>query len=229
MLTEGYRNLEKLTGVPADQLLRLPKEGDAEGWSKVHERLGRPAKPEDYKLPTREGDSGEYAKAMAQTMHKLGIPLKAAQALAEESNKFLKSGMDGEQTVRKEKFATEAKALNREWGAAAEKNMQIVEGVVQKLGVSNEELVALRDSMGPARASKFLLSLGSKLGEDNFVAAGNGTGGFGGVLTPAAAQSRIKDLKSDVSWRTKYLAGDGAAKKELEGLLTMAYPEERVA
>ena len=225
---DGYRNLEKLTGVPADQLLRLPKEGDVEGWNKVHDRLGRPAKAEDYKFPVPAGDSGAYAKSMSEVMHKLGIPLKAAQALVAESNKLLDAGMQGAQTVRTEKFAAEAKAMNREWGAAAEKNMQIVEGVVQKFGMSDNELVALRDAMGPAGASKFLLAIGSKLGEDNFVTANNANG-FGNVMSPDGAQARIKELKADTAWSQKYLSGDVAARKELQDLLTMAYPAAAVA
>jgi hypothetical protein len=42
------------------------------------------------------------------------------------------------------------------------------------------------------------------------------------ITTPEQAKSRIEELKTDEAWRTKYLAGDRAAKKELDRLEAIA-------
>lgn len=223
VLADGYRNLEKLTGVPPDQLLRLPKDDDKAAWDGVWKRLGRPDKPEDYKLPVLEGDSGDFAKLAAQWFHEAGVPAKAAQAIAAKNNEYLKNAMAGMQKVRAEKFAQEEKALMREWGDAAEKNLGLVDAVADKLGIDDKALVALRDAMGPAGAMRFLHNLGAKLGEDTFV-SGNGTPSFAGRMSPDAAQARIEQLKADPAWAQKYLQGGATEREEMDRLLKMAYP-----
>lgn len=223
-VVNSYRNLEKLHGVPAEQLLKLPKDDtDKDGWNKVYDRLGRPAKAEDYKLPTLPGDNGEFAKVISAAMYEAGIPAKAAQHIAKVNNEFIQKAMAGAQQVRTEKFAQEHTALMKEWGEAADKNSQVVDGVAQQLGIDEKALTALRDVMGPAGAMKFLYNIGAKLGEDRFVTGGSQ--GFNGALSPAAAQARIAQLRQDKEFANKYLNGDAAAKDELERLHKMAYPQ----
>src|SRR3990167_6497041 len=47
-------NLEKLIGVPQDQILKLPKaDADAAEWNPIYDRLGRPKTAEEYALKRR--------------------------------------------------------------------------------------------------------------------------------------------------------------------------------
>ena len=46
----SYRNLEKLLGVPKDQIIQLPKAEDKEAWGQVFNRLGRPEDPKNYEF-----------------------------------------------------------------------------------------------------------------------------------------------------------------------------------
>ena len=51
--TKQARELERHFGVPADQLLKLPKANDdAIAWNPVYQRLGMPVEPKDYDLST---------------------------------------------------------------------------------------------------------------------------------------------------------------------------------
>ena len=78
---KSYREFEKFKGVPQERLLALPdKEDDAEGWAKVHARLGRPEKPEDYALDT---GNPEHSAMIAKVMHESGISKAAAAKIVQ--------------------------------------------------------------------------------------------------------------------------------------------------
>ena len=70
-------------GLPADQILRLPKADDAEGMMKVYDRLGRPAKPEEYKLPKVAHRTPEAEKAAQEWFHKAGLTTSQAAKVTE--------------------------------------------------------------------------------------------------------------------------------------------------
>src|SRR4051812_33433335 len=48
---QSHRNLEKLVGVPADKLLRLPTDDSPEAWNAIYDKLGRPKDAAGYNLP----------------------------------------------------------------------------------------------------------------------------------------------------------------------------------
>lgn len=219
-LALSYKNLEKLVGVPADQVLRMPKEGDTEGWNKLHERLGRPAKPEDYELAVPEGDSGEYAKFIATAMHELGITKKQAQALAAKQNEFLGTQTAKEAEAYQATIKAQDTTLRSKWGQAYDKNLQVAKGAFAELGITTEAVNALEKAMGFAGVMEFFHGLGAKIGEDKFVSAAGATG-FNGVMSPAAAKARIQAIAKDPVLSVKYANGDAALKAEMDNLHRM--------
>ncbi len=220
-LATGYRNLEKHLGVPAEQLLKLPKdENDKETWNKIYDRLGRPAKPEEYELPLPDGDTGDYAKFIAAAMHELGITKKQAQTLAAKQNEYVATqearAAEAYQTAIKEQDG----ALHTKWGAAYDKNVQIARGAFAELGVHGEAVDALEKAIGFAGVMEMFYNIGAKIGEDKFV-SGEGTPGFSGTMSPAAAQARLDAIKSDPILSAKYIAGDAALRTEMDNLHKM--------
>jgi hypothetical protein len=74
--------------------------------------------------------------------------------------------------------------------------------------------------MGTAQLLKFMSNVGRGLGEHKVM---GGEGG-GGILTPAQANQRIAELKSNKDWSSAYLAGDKTKAKELTDLINLANP-----
>src|SRR5258708_32263958 len=65
---KAHKEAEKLIGVPADQVLRLPKDAnDTSGWNTVKDRLGRPkdASGEDF-TAVKESANEDFLKCAAE-------------------------------------------------------------------------------------------------------------------------------------------------------------------
>lgn len=224
---DSYRNLEKLVGTPADQILKLPtKDDDTEGWNKVFSKLGRPEKADDYKFTMpKEGGDENFAKWAKSSFHELGLSQKQGEKLVSKWNEFASGTKQQSDQVHQQKVEQEGIALKSEWGAAYDQNINVARRAVNSLGIDGEVINKLESSMGFAGVMKLMQSLGSKLGEDAFVSGGSrGNGGFN-VMTPEAARSRLGALKQDKSFVSRYTTGDVGAKDEMTHLLRMAYPE----
>lgn len=225
-VVESYRNLEKLVNVPEDRLLKLPEGDDSEGWGKIYNKLGRPTDPKEYDLGEAVTDEnfGEWYK---ETAHGLGLTQEQARQFVD---KMVERGneLQAETTMDAQEQAKETeRELRTEWGAAYDQNVALVDRAAEELGMTKEQLGGLRDSMGSAEAFRFLYGLAQKMGEDNFVDGGDGTGGKGslGAMTPEAAKARIKDLGKDVEFVNRFQKGDVKAKEEWSKLHRWAYPE----
>lgn len=225
---ESYRNFEKLMGVPAENLLKLPaKDDDVEGWNKIHARLGRPEKPDGYKIPMPEkGGDPEFAKWAQGVFHEAGLTSKQAEKVASKFNEYaFAKQQQGAEAVQQRGRDAEVE-LKKDWGMAYEQNLKVVDRAAAELGLDDPQLLKLREAFGPAGAIKFLHTLSEKLGgEHTFVTNGVGSQGFNGAMSPAAAQNKINTLKGDKEWVTKYVNGDSKAKEEMDNLMRMAYPD----
>jgi hypothetical protein len=223
-VVDGYRNLEKLIGAPKERVLKLPEKPDDPGWGEVWGKLGRPDKPEAYELPIPEGHGDpEFAKGIAEVMHKHGVPKGAAHALAEFNNNYVKNLIETHQREQQQKSAAELSQLKSEWGAKFNENAELSKRAAREFGVSAEQAQALEGALGTAGMLKLFNSIGSRLAEPKpFEAGGSGDGGSGFGLTPEAAKARIGQLRNDRDWAAKYLAGDVHARQEMERLTRVA-------
>jgi hypothetical protein len=222
---ESYRNLEKLTGVPADQIIRMPKPDDKEGWNALYSRLGKPATPNEYGLPVPDGAPKDLADGLAPIFHENNVPKDAAANITKALYEAL---ANSEATSAEQAAATakqqDAELRSKEWGAAYEKNVQIARRAQVALGLDASTVDALEGALGYAGVLKFLHNIGAKIGEDTFVSQG-GQGDFGGVMTPAAARARIDALKGDPTFVKNYTNGGAAERAEMERLHKMANPD----
>lgn len=218
----AYRNLEKLMGAPAERLIKLPEGDDPAQWRGVYERLGAGKTVEDYKLPVPQGDNGEFAKTAANWFHEAGVPVKTAQKLAENWNKHVADLTTAQGKAQAEKDAAEATVLRGEYGPKYDEMTQRVDRAAATFGMSTDELLALKATLGPAKAMKFMDRIGSKLGVDDTLIGAEKGAGFG-ASSPEAARSRIAELRADKAWVAKYTSGDAEAKREMERLNRIAY------
>jgi hypothetical protein len=223
---DSYRNLEKLVGVPKERLLKLPEKDDAPEWNEIYGKLGRPEKPEEYKLPMPEkGGSEEFSKWAQTTFHGLGLSRKQGEQLVAKWNEFQGGTQKSLSEAQAVKLEAENTSLKREWGAAFEQNAAAVEHAAKEFGMNEKQLLALKEVMGPSSAMKFLHAIGSKISEAPFLGTGDGgSRGNNGALTPAAARHRIAELGGDGDFMRRYAEGGASERAEMERLHKWGYP-----
>ncbi len=223
-VVQGYSNLEKLRGVPADRLLTLPaalsdkadeaaKKAHEAEYGKIYDRLGRPEKPEGYKLPFK--DDGKFSKEASTWFHEAGLSAAQAQKLAAKWEAYGET-MGATMTQQREAATLQQQnEVKSKWGGAYEKNIQVASGAMKMLGLDEAKVNALEGALGWGGVMELLHGIGSKIGEDKFI---SGDSAVKGSMTPDEARARITALKNDGAWVQKYLAGGTVEKAEMERL-----------
>jgi len=220
-LLDSYRHLERLVGT---ERLAVPRdENDRANWDRLWNRLGRPEKPDGYKLPVPEkGGDKALAKAFAGRAHELGLSARQARGLVEWWNAAAAGGLERAERQKQAREAAEIESLQAELGSAFEGQAAAARRAAALFGFDAETLTRIEGAIGTAAMLRRFMAIGRALGEDRI--EGDSDGGFGPSVE--GARARIEGLKSDPAWTKRYLAGDPAAKAELQRLMRAAYPEE---
>lgn len=222
---DSYRNLEKLAGVPAERLLKLPEKPDAPEWVDVWGRLGRPAKAEEYGLKVPEGSDPEFAKAASGWFHEAGIPKGAAAKLNEKWNAYMDGLIKAEDVRVKQKMDAEMGTLKSEWGQEFDARSELGRRSGREFGVTEDQFKAIEGAIGTAATMKMFHSIGTKLAEPKNLESDQGQGtSFG--MTPEQAKQRIVALQGDKDWIGRYLAGGKNESAEMTRLQQAAYQEK---
>jgi hypothetical protein len=241
-LADSYYNAQKMIGVPRDQLLRLPQSDKPEDWAPVYDRLGRPARPDGYKLKVPEGfppAEKAYAESVTTRAHELGLSQKqfegmtnwlyerAAQSLAQQ-----KANAEGQ-------AANWVGSLKTDWGQAFDVKVEQAKHAASyydealKLGGA---LKAALDETGAGNHPaivKLFVGLAANLKEDGKI-----TGkafGADALQSPVEAQQQINALRQDANFMKAYMnpnKRDPAkqdAMAKMEALHKLAYPEGQAA
>lgn len=214
---KSARELETKIGVPAEQLLKLPKDlasAKPEELNAIYDRLGRPATPEDYHLEVPLGDDGAFAKSIAPVLHKHGITAAQAKGLNADWNSMMEemSRQSTEQVTQKQ--AAELTDLKREWsGKTFDERSELGRRALREYGAAlgkdqaeiGQTLTALEGSIGTAKLLKLFAAIGEKQGEHGFIDSDRGSQTFG--MTPEAAAVKKQQLMADPDFTKKYMAG----------------------
>jgi hypothetical protein len=227
-LVGAYRGAEKLLGVPADQVIKLPQ-GEFNQTTfneQVANRLGRPAKATDYNLPVPTGADSNYAKQASEWFHELGLTTQQATALANKSNEYYMGQNKTSSEAAAAKATMDVTTLKANWGADYDKNTAIVDKAANTFGMNPDQLGALKNSMGPKAAMEFLLNIGNRLptGDDPFIDGEGRQTNFQGGMSVDQAKARKGELMKDKAWVTKYGKGDTQAKAEMTRLNQIISP-----
>lgn len=213
----SYINLEKYQGVPADKILKMPDENNADEVNAFYKKLGRPDKAEDYKFEIAEGQDDAIAKAIAPELFKAGLSQKQAAAIYKtlEAAKI-------EQSKAAEAAAVKAEEdLKSEWGTNYDNNLKAAQQAAKIAGVTAEQIEALQKATDYKTVMNMFKNLASKFGEDALRGAGdNKPTGF--TLTPQQAREKIEQLKTNKDWVQKISSGDKAALQEYNDLTKIA-------
>ena len=218
---KAFKEAEKHIGIPADQILRLPKDmTDAEGMKPVWQRLGAPADAKDYDFSTvKRADGSEIDAASVdffrKTVADLHLPKDAATRLVSEFIKNQDASAAAQTTEKTAALILEKKALADNWGANAEGNKFIAGQAVKALGVTPEQVAVLENSIGYKGVMEMFLNIGTKIGEDKFV---RGNTNNTNVLSKEQAVAQLATYKNDEAWVARYLKGDVEAGKQMSAL-----------
>ncbi len=219
---KAHREAEKFLGVPAEKIVRLPKDDtDVAGWNEVHTKLGVPAKADEYDVsgvkfssgnPLGEKEVGEVKQMAAD----LKLTKPQAVLLAQRLVKIAED--EGKSTIAEQegKLAAEAETLKKNWGSSFSGNKSIAEETMKKLGIPEEAINALAKTAGYAATMEAFRNIGVRIGEDKFVTANDGRGA--GVMTRDEAQFKLSQLQNDSLWYDKFSKGDVTALREFDAL-----------
>jgi hypothetical protein len=232
--TKQAREAEKHFGVPADQLLKMPKaDAKPEDLRAFYQRLGAPAEAKEYDFAAVKDAAGNpiaapLADALRSAAFERGLTKDAAETVAAAVVKSLDGQRAADTAVATAKLAEEKTKLAENWKTNYDFNhLKAMEGA-RRLGITPEAVKALEGQIGYAAVMEAMRKIGAGTSEDTFVERGQG-GGAGQPTTREGAVSRKAELMADKAWATRYLAGDVAAGQEMLALNTMIDGEARAA
>ncbi len=221
-LADSYRNLEKTFGVPADQIVKLPKDmSDAKAMEEVYNKLGRPGTPNDYKIAGTEGGNKEFAEWAKNAFHGTGLSSKQAEGLVAKWNEFANKTSESEIKALETKSLAEETDLKKEWGMAFDQKVKEAKRSANEFGLTGDLFDKIEKAVGFSETMKLFSNIGSKLGEPEFVTGKSN--GFN-AMTPSAAQAQIQALRSDPDFAKRLTQGSAAERKQWDDLHQMAYP-----
>jgi hypothetical protein len=218
----SYQQLEKHMGTPADKLLRLPDFDIAEPaeLDQFYNKLGRPVEAKGYDIPVPEGVDPSFAESAKVKFHELGLTAKQAKALVEWNNEAAAQTVASQQEAYLQNVAAENDIIKKEWGQAYDQEIGMAKNAAKALGLSPEKIDKMEQSLGFADLMRTMANIGRRIGEDTYVAGDSN----GGMMTPAGAQARIRQLQGDKEWTVGYLSGNVQKKAEMDRLMQFAYP-----
>jgi hypothetical protein len=226
--TKRARQLESHYGVPAEQLLKLPKaDAGPEAWRSIHERLGMPKESKDYDFGDAVKDLDEtFVTTMREALHKAGVAKDAAAELMKGAAKFFNDTEAAETSAKTLQLQTERSELAKEWGREFEFNrLTAMQGVRRAVGSGEDAqktLDAMAQTMGYKATMEFWRKIGVATTEATFV---DGAQGGGMITTQAGHAARLQELQSDPAWVARLTSGDVAARKEFMNHMTALHGE----
>jgi hypothetical protein len=233
-LAKSYHSAAKMIGGRPEDLMKLPGVDDAEAWSGVYAKLGRPEKADGYTFKPAEGAPAftpadkAFQAAMMPAFHAAGMNQKQLDAVAAAYEGYAGKIMGETGAAAVTLRATNDATLHTEWGKAFDQNIGDARAAaVHYFGEETAKLLEsdpkYGDSIGIVRG---LATMGKQLREDGVVGR---VGAGGGALSPVEAQQQIAGLLGDAQFSKAYTdkanPGHQAAVDKMAGLYAQGYPE----
>ncbi|TXH10042.1 MAG: hypothetical protein E6R04_06320 [Spirochaetes bacterium] len=214
---QAYKNLEKLQGVPAEYMIKIPKSlDDPAALAPIYDRLGRPASPDKYevKIEGFEVDP-KRMEIVRNAAHKAGLNPAQLQALAAADAQYMGEVMKAHEAEKAQRMEVELGALQREWGTHFEERAELGRRFVRNSlpsGIDKEAtLSAIEEAIGTALTLKLFANAGEKTVREHNIPDSSGDRPFGYTREQAAAdrKSLMDELKADPSRLANYNKGVG--------------------
>ena len=193
-LAKSYVHAVKKMGVPPEQMIRIPQEGDS--WDDVYNALGRPESPMGYAFEGLE--DSEQLNDFRQFAHELGLNQTQAEHLIHKvaENAGNQQAMQNEALEKAEMEGF--KALQKDWGGDFDKNMDYARRAFNRY--ASPEALELMENTGLGNHPEILKlfsQIGEQLSEEQLL-PGNASG-FG--QSPGDAQATLRERMNDPEFR----------------------------
>lgn len=231
---KAHREAERLIGVPADRIIRLPQDlTDPAGMKPVWQKLGAPAEAKDYDFSSVKDAAGQpiaapLAEAIRATAFEASVPKDVATKIAATVVKHFDSVTKEANAVAEAKLTEERAALKTNWTTNHDANMVVARDGAVKLGVTPEEVAALEKVVGYAKTMEMFRKVGAASAEHNFINPSNG-GNNNAIMTREQAIARKAELTADTEWGKRYMNGGAPEKREMDALVRIIVGEAAVA
>ncbi len=198
-LAESYQNLEKLRGVPADQLVQFPADpSDREAMLPVYAKMGMPESADQYTNVLGDGFDDNVFQSVAAQAHALGLgdgQFQGLQQIMAEQSQML---TEAQETATAEAFDN--------WKSGNEQGFQNAAKLMADVGMDEAGLEGLL-SGDKAAMYDFLAKVGARSGEPNVITGDTPQGeGFG--MSPASARQKINELMADSNFMEQYTSAN---------------------
>lgn len=211
---EAYRSLEKFNGVPADQIIKLPKSG--EPMDAVYNKLGRPESFDKYApIEGVEFDS-EIVKRFDAKFHAAGLNDAQRKEILSEYSAFEKEVVEQQTRALEQEKAIQIDALKKEWGAHYDERIVLAKQAARSMLPDNEQresaLSAMEAALGPAVMAKMFANFADKIGEDKILSGSDGGSRAFGYTKEQAMNDKgtlMSEIKADPSRLAMYNKGLG--------------------
>lgn len=181
--------------------------------------LGKPEKPEAYKLDAPALPEGMYKDEMGknfqQIAHQANLSEEQAKAVWSQYWNLNKSQIEAQQNAQAQRDNESVMQLKREWGNAFSQQLDLANRVVKTFGLA--EMLADKGLSNDPTMAKALAAIGATMSEDRII-NGNAT------MVPASAKSEAdKIMRSEAFMKPDHIEHDIAVRKYNE-LMKQAYP-----
>ena len=198
-LAKSYVNLVKKMGVPSEQLLRLPGEG--EPMDDLYNALGRPEDHNGYNLGDFEPEQTENFR---QFVHELGLNNQQAETIYQAYQQDIAERDQASQQEFEQFEVDNLNALQQEWGDQFNHNLEMARRAFMNFATPEAVKVIEETGMGNhPELLKVFARIGEVLAEDS-VLPGTNNSVLGG-MNAASAQEQINSLMSDKEFRQSYM------------------------
>lgn len=219
--TKAAREAQKFVGVPADQLLRLPKDANDEaGWKGVYSRLGVPTEAKDYDFSAvKHADGNAPEAALLDSLRAAALNSRVPKDRATELANAVIKHLDGQKAAAAAEhaanLASEKTALKQSWGQNEEFNRLTAMQGAKRLGVDQETVTKLESVIGYAKVMEMFRKVGAGTSEATFTEGKPGNQ----PTTQEGASARMAELGADKEWTKRLLAGGAAERREWDALM----------
>lgn len=208
---QSYQELEKFRGASEKELIKLPKDFDAEGaLDPIYDKLGRPEAPDKYSFAAPEGVQVDEnrMKGAQELAHKIGLNQKQFEALAQFDAQYwqqIEQHVSEEQAKRQE---ADYQALLKDWGNNAPQREELARRGLRSVlpdGDKDGMVSAIEEAIGTAATLKLFANVGDKLSREDKIHDGGSTGQRFGYTREQALSDR-KTLMAEIQADPKRLA-----------------------